>query len=188
MAAGLRPWVRPAFTQGFDLPDDQLYPFNGPPRPESPAKMAGSGKALAPTDTFGGERIALELAGVSVELRGWPRSSWDMDAWTRDHEVPKDITEQLITGSDGVFTFRFWPPEASSDPRWWGGEPLWVTAVKQGKRSACFYWPGSHVRGVSRCSSTAWSSGSASKAAAFAASRRCRRREALPARNSRDGR
>lgn len=42
-------------------------------------------------------------------------------------------------------TFRFWPPEASSDPRWWGGEPLWVTAVKQGKRSACFYWPGSHV-------------------------------------------
>ncbi len=33
-----------------------------------------------------------------------------------------------------------------ADPRWWGGEPLWVAAVKQGKRSACFFWPGSEVQ------------------------------------------
>jgi predicted AlkP superfamily pyrophosphatase or phosphodiesterase len=37
-------------------------------------------------------------------------------------------------------------PDVTADPRWWGGEPLWVTAVKQGKRSACFFWPGSTVQ------------------------------------------
>lgn len=31
-------------------------------------------------------------------------------------------------------------------PRWWdGGEPIWVTAEKQGVRSACFFWPGSEA-------------------------------------------
>jgi len=29
--------------------------------------------------------------------------------------------------------------------RWWGGEPLWVTAQKQGQKAATFYWPGSEA-------------------------------------------
>lgn len=29
--------------------------------------------------------------------------------------------------------------------RWWGGEPLWVTAEKQGQVSAAFFWPGSEA-------------------------------------------
>lgn len=28
---------------------------------------------------------------------------------------------------------------------WWGGEPIWVTAEKQGKRAANFFWPGSEA-------------------------------------------
>lgn len=31
------------------------------------------------------------------------------------------------------------------NPRWWGGEPLWVTAVKAGRASGSFFWPGSDV-------------------------------------------
>jgi predicted AlkP superfamily pyrophosphatase or phosphodiesterase len=31
------------------------------------------------------------------------------------------------------------------NPRWWGGEPIWVTAVKQGKRAATYFWPGSEA-------------------------------------------
>jgi predicted AlkP superfamily pyrophosphatase or phosphodiesterase len=31
------------------------------------------------------------------------------------------------------------------DPRWWQGEPIWITAVKQGRRSATMFWPGSEV-------------------------------------------
>jgi predicted AlkP superfamily pyrophosphatase or phosphodiesterase len=43
-------------------------------------------------------------------------------------------------------TFSLGAPAVMADPRWWGGEPLWVAAVKQGKRSACFFWPGSNVQ------------------------------------------
>jgi predicted AlkP superfamily pyrophosphatase or phosphodiesterase len=28
---------------------------------------------------------------------------------------------------------------------WWGGEPIWATAVKQGQRSATYFWPGSEA-------------------------------------------
>jgi predicted AlkP superfamily pyrophosphatase or phosphodiesterase len=43
----------------------------------------------------------------------------------------------------GRFTLR--DTAAARDPRWWGGEPIWVTAVKQGSRAATFFWPGSDV-------------------------------------------
>jgi len=36
--------------------------------------------------------------------------------------------------------------EAGRDRRWWdGGEPLWVTADKQGLRTATMFWPGSEA-------------------------------------------
>lgn len=31
------------------------------------------------------------------------------------------------------------------DPRWWQGEPLWVTAETQGVKTASMFWPGSDV-------------------------------------------
>jgi predicted AlkP superfamily pyrophosphatase or phosphodiesterase len=35
--------------------------------------------------------------------------------------------------------------ETAKDPRWWGGEPLWVTAVDSGRRAATMFWPGSDL-------------------------------------------
>lgn len=32
-----------------------------------------------------------------------------------------------------------------SDPRWWGGEPIWITAEKQGVKAATYFWVGSEV-------------------------------------------
>jgi len=32
--------------------------------------------------------------------------------------------------------------------RWWGGEPVWVTAHRQGLRSASFFWPGTEAEGL----------------------------------------
>ncbi|MGI8548408.1 MAG: ectonucleotide pyrophosphatase/phosphodiesterase [Gemmatimonadaceae bacterium] len=34
---------------------------------------------------------------------------------------------------------------ASKESRWWGGEPIWITAEKQGKRADVMYWPGSEI-------------------------------------------
>lgn len=34
---------------------------------------------------------------------------------------------------------------AVGDGRWWGGEPIWVSAHRQGLRSATMFWPGSEA-------------------------------------------
>ena len=36
-------------------------------------------------------------------------------------------------------------PAPNHEPQWWGGEPIWTTAVEQGKVAACDFWPGSEV-------------------------------------------
>ena len=40
--------------------------------------------------------------------------------------------------------------DAVMDGRWWGGEPIWVTAEKQGLTAAAFFWPGteSPIQGI----------------------------------------
>ena len=36
-------------------------------------------------------------------------------------------------------------PKTKYDPQYYKGEPLWLTAQRQGKKAAVFYWPGSDV-------------------------------------------
>ncbi len=36
-------------------------------------------------------------------------------------------------------------PKTKFDPQYYKGEPLWLTAQRQGKKTAVFYWPGSDV-------------------------------------------
>lgn len=66
----------------------------------------------------------------------------------------------LVTGlypeHHGIVANEFYDPErkakyslsdkaAETDGTWYGGTPLWSLAVKQGMRSACFFWPGSEA-------------------------------------------
>ena len=62
----------------------------------------------------------------------------------------------LHPGRHGIVNNRFYDPirqeaYAYTDPKavvdgsWYGGEPIWVTAEKQGMVSACFFWPGSEA-------------------------------------------
>ncbi|MCE9601800.1 MAG: ectonucleotide pyrophosphatase/phosphodiesterase [Gemmatimonadetes bacterium] len=41
--------------------------------------------------------------------------------------------------------FRTSDTSAVWESRWWGGEPIWVTAEKQGRRAATYFWPGSEA-------------------------------------------
>jgi predicted AlkP superfamily pyrophosphatase or phosphodiesterase len=41
--------------------------------------------------------------------------------------------------------FRFNSPNAVHDPHWWGGEPIWVTAIEQGRKAAAAFWVGSEA-------------------------------------------
>lgn len=53
---------------------------------------------------------------------------------------------------DPVFktTFSLSKREEVQNGRWWEGEPIWVTAEKQGQRAACFFFPGTEaeIQGV----------------------------------------
>lgn len=49
---------------------------------------------------------------------------------------------------DPNIPFRFTlgaPSQIINDPRWWKGEPIWVTAHKQGLKSGTMFWPGSEA-------------------------------------------
>ena len=35
--------------------------------------------------------------------------------------------------------------ETAKDARWWGGEPVWVTAMRQGRRAGTMFWPGTEA-------------------------------------------
>jgi predicted AlkP superfamily pyrophosphatase or phosphodiesterase len=52
-------------------------------------------------------------------------------------------------------TFRNSDTLAVREPRWWGGEPIWVTAETQGRRAASYFWPGSEAR-IGGVSPTWW--------------------------------
>lgn len=42
-------------------------------------------------------------------------------------------------------TFGMSKPASNTDEKWWGGEPVWITAERQGVRSVCYFWPGSEA-------------------------------------------
>jgi predicted AlkP superfamily pyrophosphatase or phosphodiesterase len=46
--------------------------------------------------------------------------------------------------------FRLNDRQAVADGRWWGGEPIWVTAERHGIRTAPLFWPGveAEIKGV----------------------------------------
>lgn len=67
------------------------------------------------------------------------------------HGMINNSFSDPVSGGD----FRHSNPAAASDPKWWGGEPIWVTAVKQGQHSACSFWVGSEAK-VAGAQPTFW--------------------------------
>ncbi|KAK0655791.1 alkaline-phosphatase-like protein [Cercophora newfieldiana] len=66
------------------------------------------------------------------------------------------LASGLYPEAHGVVGNTFWDPELqeefyytdparSLDPKWWNGEPFWVTAQKQGLKTAIHMWPGSEA-------------------------------------------
>jgi len=66
------------------------------------------------------------------------------------------IVTGLYPGNHGIISNNMYDPsmdaefhlhdrEAMQDARWWGGEPIWVTAERQGLVAASMFWPGSET-------------------------------------------
>jgi predicted AlkP superfamily pyrophosphatase or phosphodiesterase len=55
------------------------------------------------------------------------------------------IVSNVIADPEFPRRFALSAPTAR-ESRWWGGEPVWVTAIRQQLRAAAMFWPGSEVR------------------------------------------
>lgn len=53
------------------------------------------------------------------------------------------IVENNVFDFDTVFTMS--KREEVRNPRWWGGEPIWVTATKQGQRAGSYFFVGTEA-------------------------------------------
>ena len=54
------------------------------------------------------------------------------------------IANSFVNRKTGV-RFSLGNPKTKFDPQYYKGEPIWLTAQRQGKHTAVFYWPGSDV-------------------------------------------
>lgn len=54
------------------------------------------------------------------------------------------INNTMFEPESGLF-FRYNQPGSASQGRWWGGEPIWATAIKQGGLGGAWFWPGSEA-------------------------------------------
>ena len=55
------------------------------------------------------------------------------------------IVANTMWDDDLHATFKMSDRKQVQDARWWGGEPIWVTAQKAGQKTAPMYWPGSEA-------------------------------------------
>lgn len=53
------------------------------------------------------------------------------------------IVHNRIEGDEGQSNFVYNDARTTGDARWWGGEPIWAGAERNGLRSATMFWPGS---------------------------------------------
>jgi len=58
----------------------------------------------------------------------------------------------LYPAEHGIVGNSFWDEDlqdsfdmSETGSEWWGGEPIWITAAKQGLRATTMYWPGSET-------------------------------------------
>lgn len=54
------------------------------------------------------------------------------------------VSNTIVDRSIGPARFSM-SAQTATDPRWWGGEPIWTTAMKQGRTTASMFWPGSEA-------------------------------------------
>jgi predicted AlkP superfamily pyrophosphatase or phosphodiesterase len=66
------------------------------------------------------------------------------------------VATGLYPGNHGLIENNMWDPDtrktfslndrnAVEDPMWWGGEPIWITAQKQGLIAGSFFFPGTET-------------------------------------------
>jgi predicted AlkP superfamily pyrophosphatase or phosphodiesterase len=127
------------------------------PAPATPAGPAGrNATVLISLDGFRADYItrpgavtlrALAARGVRAErmIPAFPSKTFPnhytivTGLYPEHHGI---VANTMVDARIGA-TFTIGDTLIARDPRWWGGEPIWNTAERQGVRTAAFFWPGS---------------------------------------------
>jgi len=93
----------------------------------------------------------LKLASEGVRAK-WMTPSFPSKTFPNHYTIvtglyPQDngIVENTIYDPQRNVTFGMSNREEVQNGRWWLGEPIWVTAEKQGQKTAPMFWPGSEA-------------------------------------------
>lgn len=90
-------------------------------------------------------RLASEGVRAKWMIPSFPTKTFPNHYTIATGLYPEDhgIVENNVYDFGTVFTMS--KPEQVRDPRWWGGEPIWVTAEKQGQRAASYFFVGTEA-------------------------------------------
>ncbi|KAF8974120.1 hypothetical protein BGZ46_009762 [Entomortierella lignicola] len=97
-------------------------------------------RGLTPNFTRVGEKgVVAEFMQPSFPTLTFP-NHWTLATglYPASHGIVANMFYDPVLGQD----FNYKIPEKSWDPKWWGGEPIWETAVQQNQRSGVIMWPG----------------------------------------------
>ncbi len=98
-----------------------------------------------------------EAPNLQELIRGGVRAEMVPAFPTKTFPNHYTLVTGLYPGNHGVVANNMWDDAMQSgfkmsdraavtNPQWWaGGEPIWVTAHKQGQKSAAMFWPGSEA-------------------------------------------
>ncbi len=93
--------------------------------------------------------IALSQRGVRAK---WMTPSYPSLTFPNHYTIATGLYPQHhgIIGNDiydptSGASFSMSKQDAVRDARWWGGEPIWVTAEKQGQRAGAYFFPGTET-------------------------------------------
>ncbi|MBP9899201.1 MAG: alkaline phosphatase family protein [Gemmatimonadales bacterium] len=124
----------------------------------TPVPAAGGGTVLLISlDGFRWDYLDRAVApNLQALARGGVRAQWMTPAfpsltfpnhytmvtglYPEHHGIVANTMRDAVLGA-----FRISDTTAVRDARWWGGEPIWRTAQRQGKHAAAFFWPGSEA-------------------------------------------
>ena len=91
------------------------------------------------------------MARDGVQAR-WMNPSFPSKTFPNHYTIatglyPQDhgIVENNVFDKTFNATFTMGNREEVQSSRWWLGEPIWITAEKQGQKTAPFFWPGSEA-------------------------------------------
>ena len=92
-------------------------------------------------------RLAREGVRAEAMIPVFPTKTFPNHASivTGRYPVHHGIIGNTFTAPDLGARFSMYDPRSVHDARFWLAEPIWVTAERQGQRTAPFFWPGSEA-------------------------------------------